>query len=99
MERTCTYRQYHVCNNADVARKDVRMYCNNNQFTVLLFCGTYSKPHGTRGLSKHYHLRFDSKLGNGVCAIRRIPCTCVGCTSMINKPWISGILPDENAHW
>ena len=46
---------------------------------------------GTRGLSKHYHLRFDTKLGHGVCVILRILCACVVCTSMLDKPWISGI--------
>ena len=28
-------------------------------------------------------------------AIRRIPCACVACTSTLDKPWISGIPPDE----
>ena len=67
------------------------MHCNTNQFPELPFCGPHSKPHGTRGLSKQYHLRFDPKLGNGVCAIGRIPCACVACTSMIDKTWIYGI--------
>ena len=67
------------------------MYCNTNQFTELPFCGPYSKPHGARGLSKNYHLRFYKKLGNGVCSILRIPCACVEFTTMLDKPWISGI--------
>ena len=77
----------------------MKIYCNTNQFPVLLFCGSHSKPHGARGLSKHYHLRFDPKLGNGVCAIRRIPCACVACTSMLDKPWISGIPPYEQERY
>ena len=76
MERKYTDRQYHVQDNADVDLKDVKMYCNTNQFPVLSFSGPYSKPHGARGLSKHYHLRFDPKLGMEVCAIQRIPCDC-----------------------
>ena len=72
--------QYHVQYNADFAHQDVRIYFNTNQFPALNFCGPHSKPHGARGLSKHYHLRFDPKLGNGVCATRRIPCACVACT-------------------
>ena len=71
------------------------MYCNTNQFPSLLFCGPHSKPHGTRGLDNHYHFRFYPKLGMGVCAIRRIPCACVACTSMLDKPWISGIKLDQ----
>ena len=70
------------------------MYCNTTQFPELTFCGPHSKPCGARGLSKHYHLRFDPKLGMGVCAILRIPCACVAFTSMLDKPWISGISPD-----
>ena len=94
MNRKLTERKYHVQDNADVEIKDVKMYCNTNQFPALTFCGPYSKPHGARGLGKHYHLRFDPKLGVGKCAIRRIPFVCVACTPMLEKPWISGI-PSE----
>ena len=91
MERKCTDRQYHVQDNYDVAHQDVKMYYNTNQSPALPICGPYSKPHVTRGLSKHYHLNSHPKLGNGVCAICRIPCACVACTSILDKPWISGI--------
>ena len=79
--------------------KDVKMYCNTNQFPALPFCGPCSKPHGARGMDKHYHLRFDPKLDNGVCEILLIPCACVACTSMIYKPWISGISSDKQEHY
>ena len=36
-------------------------------------------------------MRFDPKLGNGVCEISCIPFTCVAFTSIIDKPWIYGI--------
>ena len=91
MERKWTYRECNVQDNADVEHKHVKFYCNTNQFPELLFRGPHSKPHGARGLSKHYHLRFEPKLGNGVCVIFRIPCSCVACTSLLYKPWISGI--------
>ena len=81
MERKWTERKYHVQDNAAVELKDVRMYCNTNQFPALPVCGPRYKPHGTRGTSKNYHLRFDPKLGMVVCEIRRIPCACVSCTS------------------
>ena len=74
--------------------KYVKMYCNTNQFLALPSCGTYSKPYGARGISKHYHLRFDTKIGMGKCSIRHIPCACVACTSMLDKAWISGIPSD-----
>ena len=99
MEIKCTDRQYHVQDNADFAHKYVRIYCNTNQLPALPFCGPHSKPHGKRGLSKHYHFRFDTKLGNDVCEILHITCACVACTSMIDKPWISGIPPDEQQRY
>ena len=83
--------QYHVQDNADVVHQYLRMYFNTNKFPALPFCGPHYKLNGTRELSKHYHLRFDTKLGNDVCEILRIPCACVACTSMIQKTWISGI--------
>ena len=91
MERKWTYRQYHVQDNSAVEHQYVIIYLNINQFPELSFCGTHSKPHGARGLSKHYNLRFDTKIGMGVREILRIPCACVACTSMLDKPWIYGI--------
>ena len=73
------------------------MYCNTNKLPELKCCGPDYKPNGARGLSKHYHLHFDPKLGNVVCGIRRIPCACVACTTMLGKPCISGILFKKNA--
>ena len=73
----------------------MKIYCNKNEFPTLPFCGPHSKPHGARGPSKHHHLRFDPKIGMGVCEIFCIPCACVACTPMLEKPWISGISPDK----
>ena len=87
----CTDIEYHVRDNADVSHKDVKMYCDTNQFPVLPFCGPHPKPRGERGLSKHYHLRFDPNIGHYICAIHRIPCAYVSCTSMLVQPWVSGI--------
>ena len=91
MERKWIDIQYHVQDNYEAAHKDVKIYCNTNQFPELPFCGPHYKPHGARGLSKHYHFCFDPKLGNSICEIFRIPCACVACTSMIYKSWISRI--------
>ena len=46
MERKQTDIQHNVQDNADVAHKDVRIYCNKNKLPVLPFCGTHYKPHG-----------------------------------------------------
>ena len=79
-------REYHVQDNADVEHKYMKMYCKKSQLPELSFCCPHSKPHVTRGLDKHSCLRFDPELGMGLCAIRRIPCACVACKSMIDKP-------------
>ena len=95
MEKTWIERKYHVQDNAAVELKYVKMYCNTTQLPALPFCGPHSKPHGSRGLGKHYHLRFGPKIGMGECAIRRIPCACVACTPILDKAWIYGIPSDK----
>ena len=75
------------------------MYCNTFQFPELLFFVPHSKPHCTRGLSKHYHLRFYPKLGMGEFAFLHIPCSCVACTSMLDKPWISVMPLDKQERY
>ena len=35
----------------------------------------------------------------GICAIIRIPCACVTCTSMLDKSWISGIPSDKQERY
>ena len=38
-KRRYTDREYHVQDNTDVAHKDVKIYCDTNQFPELPFCG------------------------------------------------------------
>ena len=73
------------------------MYCDTNQFPTLTCCGSHPKTHGSRGLGKHYHIRFDPNLGHGICEIHPITCACVACTSMIDQPWISGVQSTKQA--
>ena len=91
IEIKLTDREYHVYDNADVLHKDFKIYCNTTQFPALAFYVPHSKPHDAKGLSKNDHLCFDPKLGNNVCGIYCILFACVACTSMLDKPWISGI--------
>ena len=77
MNRKWIERKYNIQDNADVELKDVKMYCNTNQFPTLTFCGPHSKPRGARGLSKYYHLCFDPKIGMGAYGILRIQFDCV----------------------
>ena len=92
-------RYYHVQYNSDVAHKDMKMYCDTNQFPTIPFCGSHPKPYGERGLGKNYHLRFDPNLRNVICAIFRIPCDSVACTSMLYKPWIYVIHSTKQARY
>ena len=85
-----------IQDNADVEHKYMKMYCDTNQFPALPFYVSHPKPHGGRGLSKHYHLRFYPKLGHVIYKIIRITCACVVCTSMLDKTWVSGIPFKEN---
>ena len=95
MEIIWKNRQYHVQDNYAVEHQDVKIHCNTSQWPELSFCGPHYKPYGSKGLITHYHLILDKKLGMGICAIFRIPCGCVACSSMLDKPWISSITPDE----
>ena len=36
-KRKCTDREYYVQDNADVSHKDVKIYCDTNQFPALSF--------------------------------------------------------------
>ena len=39
------------------------------------------------GIMAHYNFRFDTDLGLGICAARRIPCTCKSCLDQLKLPW------------
>ena len=82
----CTDIEYHVQDNADVAHKDVKMYCDTNQLPASPLCGSNPNPHGARGLGNNYHIRFDKNIGHCIREILRIPCACVACTSMLDQP-------------
>ena len=61
------------------------------QFLAFTFYRPHIKPHRVRGLSKHYLLRLDPKLVRGTGAIGLIPCDCIECATMLDKPWAYGI--------
>ena len=47
------------------------------------------------GLEKHYNRHFDPKLTQGICEVLRIPCSCIYCTSLLEKSWSPGVLHAE----
>ena len=75
--------------------KDVKMFCDTTKFPWLYIFGTHTKPHGVRGLSKHYHKQLDPKLAHGIFAIRQISCAYAECTSVLDKPWVTGFSPHQ----
>ena len=74
-----------------VDHQDAKIYCATNQFPGFKVLGPHNKLNGARGLGKHYHMRFDTKLGYGTCAISCIPRDCPTCTSILDKPWSPGV--------
>ena len=75
--------------------KYIKRFFNKNQFPSLKFCGPQTKPHGIRGLSKHYHIRFDPKLVHDIYLIHHIPCVCAEFTSMLEINWVHGFPPQQ----
>ena len=53
IKRKWIEREYYVQDNAHVAQKDVKIYCDTNQFPGSPFCGPHPKSHRARGLIKH----------------------------------------------
>ena len=49
---------------------------------------------------KHfYHTRCDPELGEGFCAMRRIPCACSGCVEKLSKPWLPNLEKMQQPHY
>ena len=42
---------------------------------------------------------FDNKLGHGTHAIRRIPCVCTQCAYTLDKPWDTGVPPNQQPRY
>ena len=95
VKKKVTNREYPVQNNKDVEHQNVNLYCTRNQFPIFPFCGPNNKPHGVRGLSKHYHKSFYQELGHVTCEICCITFACTQFTSNIDKPWTQGVPPHQ----
>ena len=55
-QRKWTEHAYHVQDRNNVTKKSVEISCAITYFPAFPFCGPHIKPHGVRGLRKHYHL-------------------------------------------
>ena len=68
-KHNCNDSGYHVKDIKDVSHIIVKISYATTPFSALSFCGLHAKPRGVKGLSKHYHLRIDPKLGHGKCTV------------------------------
>ena len=80
-------RHYFVQNKDDVKHSLVNMSWKNTLFPKLPAPESQPNVHGKHGVMTHYHFRVDPKLGEGKCAIRRIPCACAACIEQMQKHW------------
>ena len=72
-------KYYWVHNEEDILFNGMKAIYNilNNQYKVTM---------------KHfYHIRCYPDLGEGFCAIRRIPCACTGCVEQLSNPWLPNL--------
>ena len=68
-------------------------------FLKFPFCGPHIKPHVARGLGKHPHVHFDTKLVHGTCEIRYIPCACMRSTYTLDKPCTPYVPPHQQPYY
>ena len=62
-KRKRTGRDYHIQKKEDMNHSDVEIYFHTTQFSAFKLCGPHNKPHGVRGLIKHYNIILDPKIG------------------------------------
>ena len=77
---------YNVQSNYDVNHRGMKMRWNNI-FSSLNVINGKTLLYGSKVIIRHYHYRSDPKLGPGIVAIRRIPCSCHACTTILYLPW------------
>ena len=39
-------------------------------------------------MKRFYHIRYNTDLDKGFCAMQQIPCACTGCVEQLPKPWL-----------
>ena len=62
---------------------------NNKLFPSLNVINGKTLPYARKVILRHYHYRSDPKLGPGIVSIRRIPCSCQDCTTILSHSWDS----------
>ena len=65
----------------------MKIICNKKLFPSLNVINGKSWPYESKGIIRHNHYWSDRKLGPGIVAIRRIPCSCHACTAILSISW------------
>ena len=65
------------------------MILNNKRFPSLNVIKRKILPYGSKGILRHYHYCSDPKLGPGMVAIIRIPCSFHACKTISYISWDS----------
>ena len=72
------------------------MIWNNKSFPPLHVVNGKTYPYGRKGIIRHFNHQSDPKLGPGIFTIRRIPCNCHACTTILPLSWDSKIKEEVN---
>ena len=69
----------------------MKMIRNNKTFPLLNIINYKPYPYGSEGIQRHYNYWSDTKLGRGIFEIKKIPCICHACTTILSLYWYSKI--------
>ena len=92
-------KHYRIQKKENVLHKDIKMGWCSKHFPNIAVVEGKKKIRGSSTVLSHYHYRADPLLGEGKCAMRRIPCACLECTNQLSKPWIHGVSPSEQPRY
>jgi hypothetical protein len=99
MSRKYTSKKYFVQKKEDVPFHNLKMTWSKSCFKSIKVADGRSKVRGCETVISHYHYRVDSKLGEGKCLMRRIPCLCKSCNSQLKRKWLPGVEPSKQPRY
>ena len=76
---------------SDDNHRGMKMRCNNKLFPSLNVINGKTSPNESKGILRYSHYRSYPKLCPGLAAIRKIPCSCHTCKTILSLFWDSKI--------
>ena len=73
-----------VQRNSDINHRGIRIIWNNKLFPSLNILNGKTSPNESKEIQRHYHYRSDPKQGPGIVEIRKIPCICHACITILS---------------